>query len=110
MKKFTEEHPDGRKITTSIPEGTPTLAADGFGPGLIGFPLLKLTLVQDQIGIPGSPDIDRDVVGSIQLPTAAFLEMADKIREILADNGAFTQAQIDQARNLIFGPTTPPKN
>lgn len=109
MRKFTEEHPDGRKINTSMPDGTPTLVADGFGPGLIGFPLLKLTLVQDQIGIPGSPDINRDVIGSIQLPTAAFLEMADKIREILAANGAFTNAQLDQTRTLLLGPTTSPK-
>ena len=102
MKKFTEQQPDGRKITTSMPEGTPTLVADGFGPGLIGFPLVKLSLVQDQIGIPGSEDIERNVVGTIQIPTTAFLEMADKIREILAANATLTNAQLDQSRNLIL--------
>lgn len=102
MKKFSEQHPDGRTITTSIPDGVPTLLADGFGPGMIGFPMVKLSLVQDKLGVPESQEIERDVVATIQIPTAAFLEMADKIREILAANEAATKAQLEQTHSLIF--------
>lgn len=101
MKSYSESLPDGKEVITVIPDDSPMIVADGFGPGLIGLPMLKLTLVQDQVGIPGQSALERTVVATLQLPALALLEMADKVKQLLNENPALADAYMEQARSTV---------
>ncbi|MBC8725822.1 hypothetical protein F6X37_31025 [Paraburkholderia sp. 31.1] len=77
---------NGVQITTVFPDGIVDLAADGFGPSLIGFPVMKLSFFQTKFSADEGPTQKREVVSTVQIPTAAFLEFAEIVRNTLAAN------------------------
>ncbi len=87
---------NGLRIATTVPGGMIDLAADGFGPSLIGYPTMKLTFFQQRMGAEGDPTQYREVVSTVSVPTAAFLEFADIVRKTLSENKEVIRTVADQ--------------
>ncbi len=101
MKRYEETADDGRKVVTVIPDDCLNLAGDGFGPSLIGLPMVKLSIFSETIGGSEDDSIERKVIGSIQVPTVAFLEMADKIRAALGSNPDAVDHYFEQVKSRL---------
>jgi hypothetical protein len=84
----------GTTIIHDIPEDTPRVFSDGFGPALIGFPLTTVTLFDQQVVDPSEKAVHRKVTMTLQVPTLAILELAHNIQQTLQENKGSVEATL----------------
>jgi hypothetical protein len=100
MKVRIEEN--GAVIVHEVPEGTPRIFADGFGPSLLGFPLTTVTLFQQELADPEDPTtVRRKVIMTVELPTTAILELAQTIQKTLRENKGAVEASMATMRAIL---------
>jgi hypothetical protein len=100
MPRFIEHIEDGKNVVVSFPDGQIDISADGIGPALIGVPNTKISFYQSRQAGPNEPT-QREIVATIQIPTATILAFADQIRATLKDNGDAVNSALEQMKALI---------
>lgn len=102
MAKTINTTQNGEKISFVIPDDAMRISVDGFGPALIGFPFSTVSLCQQQItATPGEQE--RKVIATLQMPTTAFLELAQTIVKALQENKPGVEESFEQMKKFING-------
>lgn len=100
MTKTIDTVQNGEKVKFVIPDDAMRIAVDGFGPALIGFPFSTVSLCQQQIAATPNEQ-ERKVIATLQMPTTAFLELAQSIIKALQDNKTNVEDSFEQMRKVI---------
>ena len=103
MSRIILDTENGTPIQYELDEKTLNVFCDGFGPTMIGFPLVKLTLFNQEI--PSGVDdknIKRKVVATLTVPTAAFLQIAENIKNAISESSENIANAIDSSKAIIF--------
>ena len=100
MTKHIDVNQNGEKITFVVPDDAMRIAVDSFGPALIGFPSSTVSLCQQQLTTtPGEQE--RKVIATLQMPTTAFLELAQTIVKTLQENKASVEESLEQMKKIL---------
>lgn len=100
MPRIIEHIEDGKDVVVTFPDGQLDISADGIGPALIGVPNTKIGFYQNRQADPNGP-VQREIVATVQIPTATLLAFADQIRSTLKDNADAVNAALHQMKTLI---------
>ena len=103
MSKTITELENGVTIKYHFDESYADNFADGFGPAMIGFPFTKLLMYREEISHDAEDKVmHRKIVGTLTVPTAAFLQTALNVKSaLLANEESVTQA-IDASKAILF--------
>lgn len=104
MDKMIQTSEGGRTVQFTRGERYVEIAADGFGPILLGFPNCKLSLYSQQIQSDSDGPIERELVATIAIPVANILELADNIRNSFRQNRGLFEGNLAKITRAVLAP------
>lgn len=100
MARIIQHEENGAIVFFSIDENAKHIAADGIGPCMIGPANTKVTFIQQAITQPGDSQI-KEVVATINIPTAVLLDLARTITETFKDQPGLIDLPASQLKSHL---------
>ena len=103
MSRIINDVENGMPVIYVFDDKSVEIFCDGFGPSMIGFPMVKLILyTQDIPNGPEDTTIKRKVVGRLTVPTSALLQMANSVKQAIDGNTEDMTKAIELTKELIL--------